>query len=56
MIDPADEARPTPQVVEYGPDGSVGGEPPPRGTLLGPAPDEADQILTRVLNGLLGRN
>jgi membrane peptidoglycan carboxypeptidase len=56
MIDPVAEARPAPQVVEYGPGGVVGGEPPPRGTLLGPAPDEADQILMRVLNGLLGRN
>lgn len=57
MIDPVEAARPAPLVVEYGPDGSVGvgGEPPPRGTLLGPAPDEADQILMRVLNGLLGR-
>ncbi|NKX45289.1 transglycosylase domain-containing protein [Roseicyclus persicicus] len=58
MIDPALEGRPVPQVVEYGPGAGagVGGEPPPRGTLLGPAPDEADQILMRVLNGLLGRN
>jgi membrane peptidoglycan carboxypeptidase len=53
MIDPVEAARQAPQVVEYGPGG---GEPPPRGTLLGPAPDEADQILMRVLNGLLGRN
>jgi 1A family penicillin-binding protein len=56
MIDPAVEGRPAPQIVEYGP-GGVGGEPPPRGTLLGPAPqDDADQIIMRVLNGLLGRN
>ena len=56
MIDPATEARPA-QVVEYGPGGVPMGEAPPRGTLLGPAPqDDADQILLRVLNGLLGRN
>jgi 1A family penicillin-binding protein len=53
MIDPALEARPAPQAVEYGPDG---GTPPPRGTPLGPAPDQGDQILMRVLNGLLGRD
>ncbi len=57
MIDPVEAGRPAPPILEYGPDGTVGvsGEPPPRGTLLGPAPDEADQILMRVLNGLLGR-
>lgn len=56
MIDPAAEGRRDPQVVEYGPGGLIG-TPPPRGTLLGPAPqDDADQILMRVLNGLLGRN
>ena len=56
MIDPAAEGRRDPQVVEYGP-GGVTGDAPPRGTLLGPAPqDDADQILMRVLNGLLGRN
>ncbi|PWK61392.1 membrane peptidoglycan carboxypeptidase [Roseicyclus mahoneyensis] len=66
MIDPTVEGRPAPQIVEYGPgDGSwetvppewAQGEAPPRGTLLGPAPqDDADQIIMRVLNGLLGRN
>ncbi len=56
MIDPAVEARPAQQVVEYGPQG-ITGDPPPAGTLLGPAPqDDADQIIMRVLNGLLGRN
>jgi hypothetical protein len=57
MIDPAAEARETPQIVEYGtPEGAPRGVPP-AGTLLGPAPqDEADQILLRVLNGLMGRN
>ena len=55
MIDPTVEGRSAPQVIDYGP-GGVGGEPPPRGTLLGPAQDDADQILMRVLNGLLGRN
>lgn len=57
MIDPVAEARDTPQIVEYGtPEGDIRGVPP-AGTLLGPAPqDEADQILLRVLNGLMGRN
>jgi membrane peptidoglycan carboxypeptidase len=57
MIDPVAEGRrPAPQIVEYGPEGIIG-DPPPRGTLLGPAPqDDADQIILRVLNGLLGRN
>lgn len=56
MIDPASEGRRDPQAVEYGPGGLIG-TAPPRGTLLGPAPqDDADQILMRVLNGLLGRN
>ncbi|MBF9061183.1 PBP1A family penicillin-binding protein [Rhodobacterales bacterium HKCCSP123] len=59
MIDPVEAGRPAPPIVEYSPDGTVdfGGEPPPRGTPLGPVPqDDADQILMRVLNGLLGRN
>ena len=44
-IDPVAEALARPQTVL------------PRGTLLGTAPqDEAEQILMRVLNGLLGRN
>lgn len=44
-IDPVAEALARPQAVL------------PRGTLLGTAPqDEAEQILMRVLNGLLGRN
>ncbi len=57
MIDPEVEARRAPQVVEYGPEVLDEGAPLPRGTPLGPAPqDDADQIILRVLNGLLGRN
>jgi len=65
MIDPAEEGRTEPQIVEYGPEDNLEGvpqdwaegDPPPRGTPLGPAPqDDADQIIMRVLNGLLGRN
>lgn len=57
MIDPEVEARRAPQVVEYGPEVLDEDAPLPRGTPLGPAPqDDADQIILRVLNGLLGRN
>jgi len=65
MIDPEEEGRGAPQIVEYGPEQNwegvpqdwAEGDPPPRGTPLGPAPqDDADQIILRVLNGLLGRN
>ena len=48
MIDPATEARTIARRV---------GDPSPEGTSLDPtAQDDADQILMRVLNGLLGRN
>ncbi len=57
MIDPAAEARTTPQMMGDGAPEFDGRGVPPAGTLLGPAPqEEADQILLRVLNGLLGRN
>jgi penicillin-binding protein 1A len=48
MIDPATEARTIVRRI---------GDPSPEGTSLDPtAQDDADQILMRVLNGLLGRN
>lgn len=57
MIDPVADARTTPQIMGDGAPGFDTGGPAPAGTLLGPAPQEdADQILLRVLNGLLGRN
>jgi membrane peptidoglycan carboxypeptidase len=57
MIDPVAEARTTPQMMGDGAPEFDGRGVPPAGTLLGPAPqEEADQILLRVLNGLLGRN
>jgi penicillin-binding protein 1A len=48
MIDPATEPPGRPRLV--------GDAPEPNGPLEPPAQDQADQILIRVLNGLLGRN
>ena len=57
MIDPDAEAQRAPRFIGQDTAESNLRGAPPAGTLLGPAPqDDADQILMRVLNGLLGRN